>query len=209
MEEIFGSDKERQKTNPDGIKITDIDLEFGRRSAQKHTEYRQGLTLKQQLEKIKSYNSRKYSNCETFSLVLRRFVNFLTIAALPVAQLIIGVIFKDEVVCETNIVSIPNWLIIKGSSVLFMAMFSFVFSIAKAMKNNCIMRWLSVFCVLFYLSCLFNLGWLIVGSVVFWRDCNDLTPKPVNTMMWCSLIIDYVLIYIQLEFTKKEEEEDN
>lgn len=33
--------------------------------------------------------------------------------------------------------------------------------------------------------------WIITGSFLFWRDCNNLAPTQLNTMMWVILIMGY------------------
>lgn len=34
--------------------------------------------------------------------------------------------------------------------------------------------------------------WLLIGAVMFWRDCSSLEPRPLNIMMWCSLIFGFL-----------------
>ena len=44
----------------------------------------------------------------------------------------------------------------------------------------------------------FRLAWIITGSVMFWRDCQEVRPIEVNTMMWITLISVYAAIGIKL-----------
>ncbi len=46
--------------------------------------------------------------------------------------------------------------------------------------------------ILMNLITLFNFCWLIVGSFMFWRDCPNLSPKPMNDIFYSILIIGYI-----------------
>ena len=133
----------------------------------------------------------------------------LIFTALPISELIMGSIYKNQIDCVTEIVNIDTWLIVKGSIGLFVVVFLSILVVAVATEEEYLLRLSVTSTIPFYLSCLFSLAWLIVGSVIFWRDCIDLSPRSVNTMMWCSLIIGYVLIYIQWTTSNKKKKEYN
>jgi hypothetical protein len=52
----------------------------------------------------------------------------------------------------------------------------------------------------------FHLPWLIVGSILFWRDCPGVSPSIVNTTMWISLIYGYVYVLNNLLINNKKVE---
>ncbi len=134
-----------------------------------------------------------------------RFVNFLIFATLPIYELVIGSTYRDQVDCVTDIVSILTWLIVKGSVGLFVVIF---LSVLVTSKNDCCIGLATIFAIPFYLAYVFSFAWLIIGSVVFWRDCSHLSPRPVNTMMWCSLTIGYVSVYLQWVTSNKKNDDD-
>jgi hypothetical protein len=39
---------------------------------------------------------------------------------------------------------------------------------------------------------MFRFAWLIVGAVLFWRDCPDAGPKVFNNTMWAMLIMGFL-----------------
>jgi len=110
------------------------------------------------------------------------------ILALPIAELCIALIYKNEIICESEIgIDIVTWLVIKSivtiSTVLVISCF---FMIGK---DSPVFRLVYLIKIIIYI---FNFSWLIVGSLIFWRDCYDLQPESVNTFMWISLILGYV-----------------
>lgn len=113
--------------------------------------------------------------------------------ALPIAELIMGSINRGDVnTCDTSLPSATTWLIVKGSVGLFISTYTIMVLGALRTENDFFVVTSAVLSVPFILSLLFMFAWLIVGSVMFWRDCIHLGPDSLNTMMWCSLIIGYV-----------------
>jgi hypothetical protein len=37
----------------------------------------------------------------------------------------------------------------------------------------------------------FNFIWVVIGTVIFFRDCPSLEPVSINTLMYFSIIIGY------------------
>jgi hypothetical protein len=130
---------------------------------------------------------------------------FSIFAALPVTEIVMGAIHRNDITCETDIVDISTWLIVKGATGLFVVVFLVVAILAASTENEFFSCLAVSFVTPFVFACMFSFAWLIVGSVVFWRDCSHLEPRPVNTLMWCSLIIGYVSIYIQWTTSNKNE----
>ncbi len=129
---------------------------------------------------------------------------FLAISlALPVTEIVMGAKYKDDVVCDTSIVPIPAWLIVKGSvSLLYISLLGITMTAAATELTG-----LGVLSAIpMIVLGVFQLAWLIVGSVTFWRDCRDLDPESVNTLMWCSLIIGYVMLFIHWIASNKKKD---
>ena len=125
--------------------------------------------------------------------------------ALPVVDILMGIKFRDDVVCDSSIISIPVWLIVKGSISLFLIslhIIRYVGIITKKFKKLVVVTVILIITMAFFL-----LVWLIVGSITFWRDCKDLNPESVNTLMWCTLIIGYISLLIVIIGSNKSNED--
>jgi len=123
----------------------------------------------------------------------------------PVAELIIGATHQgDYSVCSTSLPSPPVWLIVKGSVGLFFGTYILLMLVALKTEDEAVCTIVALFFVPFVLSLFFQFAWLIVGSVMFWRDCMHLEPTQLNDMMWASLIIGYVSVLTGCASTKSK-----
>ena len=115
------------------------------------------------------------------------------ILALPITQLYFGCYYVNLIPCDSGIIPIPIpiWLIVKGSVNIFeiIAALCMLFTRKSALFISYIMS------VIYALLLLFNLSWLIVGSIIFWKYCSNIEPDSVNTLMWCSLILGYISVF--------------
>ena len=96
--------------------------------------------------------------------------------------------------CNSSIpIHISQWLIVKAITAITCTLLV------------CLSLTFSKFCAypILLLNGAFNICWLIVGSIIFWRDCPNVGPPEVNSLMWASLILGYLSI-IQLCTGKKE-----
>ena len=50
--------------------------------------------------------------------------------------------------------------------------------------------------IILFLASLFNMAWVIVGSVMFWRDCLKIVPVEINDLMWATLLINIIMCFI-------------
>jgi hypothetical protein len=117
---------------------------------------------------------------------------------LPIVQVIYGAHHQHDYNCE-SFIGISDWLIVKGSTMLgavFIGLLMVGFTNHAAIYNKpssaccALMLYILYMCILF-----FQTAWLIVGSIIFWRDCVDVAPTSVNDLMWASLIIGYIDIF--------------
>lgn len=117
---------------------------------------------------------------------------------LPIVVISYGAHFKDQIECGNtsssliNDIGISDWMIIHGVfglfdffSVLFVA---FTLCMCKN-ESDCVSI---VIIIISCFVCFFRFAWLIVGSVMFWRDCFNLKPEEVNSLMWACLINGYI-----------------
>jgi len=114
---------------------------------------------------------------------------------LPIVQLIYGTKYRHDYNCD-SFVGVSDWLIIKGSTMLGaiffgLVMVGFINHYAlynKASSATCA----AIMWCLYMVALFFQTFWVVVGSVLFWRDCIDITPSSVNDLMLASLIIGYI-----------------
>lgn len=113
--------------------------------------------------------------------------------ALPVTELTLSLIYRDDIICNSDIqVTIFEWLVLKSSINIILLLIFFILSIFDN-KDNYLYSFIFF---TYYLFGVFNFAWLIVGSIIFWRDCYNLEPYSINILMWVSLIMGYINIYI-------------
>jgi hypothetical protein len=126
-----------------------------------------------------------------FTAIEFSFIYMITLTcllALPITEITFGIGFRNEVNCE-SLVTIPLWLILQGSvkTVSTIAGLSYFL---MDVKSLC-----AYFLFFIHIVCnMFLLGWVILGSIIFWRDCPNLEPKNVNTLMWFSLILEIIFL---------------
>jgi hypothetical protein len=135
-------------------------------------------------------------NCFSVLFILSCFSIF------PIVQIIQGTYF-DSMNCTVNILPMNYWLIIIGSSEILQVFLSIINIMVKKY-------------MLFYLInllYLFNISWLIVGCIIFFRDCNNLSVSD-NALLYCSFVYGYILVCSiarqnfkninEIEFEKKD-----
>ena len=108
--------------------------------------------------------------------------------AMPIFEIYLG--FTEIITCNTPMfVTLNEWLIVKGITHLILIMWLIMLLFMG--KKSCLSYILIIICTTINI---FLLIWLIVGSIIFWRDCINLEPKIVNDYMWFSLILGYITI---------------
>ena len=117
-----------------------------------------------------------FCNCFSILFVLSCFSVF------PIVQIVQGSCF-DYKPCNVIILPINTWLIINGSCEIAQIFLSIINII---MKNYIIYHILNI-------VYLFNFSWLVVGAVIFFRDCNGLSTSD-NILFYCTFIYGYVIV---------------
>jgi len=125
-----------------------------------------------------------------FCLLTCLFIISLFILILPILEIYFGSHYYSEIDCVSSIkIPLSIWLIVKGS-VTIMNIFNIC--IYVAIVNNDFGKILSLY--LMSLTNIFSFIWLILGSIIFWRDCIDCKPDDLNVLLYFSLIIGYMNI---------------
>lgn len=118
------------------------------------------------------------------------FTIFGMVLSLPIVEIYYGVSYESKILCNSPIdIEIPLWLIVKGSikllSIIFISIYHF--STSKSICGT-----ISLF--IFSLLQTFLFVWVVLGGIIFWRDCPHLEPTSVNALMWFSLILEMFFI---------------
>lgn len=121
---------------------------------------------------------------------------------LPIVVISYGAQFKDQIECGNtsssssssliNDIGISDWMIIYGVFGLFdfFSVLFVVFTLCMCKnESECVSI---VIIIISCFVCFFRFVWLIVGSVMFWRNCFNLKPGEVNSLMCACLIIGYI-----------------
>jgi hypothetical protein len=111
---------------------------------------------------------------------------FIATLSLPICQLVYSSVYKDEMACDTSMQIHPyEWMITEGSITLFeiVTMFFVLITSRSALPFT------GPLVVTLIMTGVFQMGWLIYGSVLFWRDCLHLQPNSVNHLFWATLIM--------------------
>lgn len=134
--------------------------------------------------------------CFTILFSLISFILF----ALPISEIYFGINYGDSVNCTSRTINLTlkNWLVIKGSLAIVNIL---TFSPMFLFNNKSLVYYICYIINSFFL--IFNLSWLIVGSIIFWVDCKNLEPANINTLMYFSLIFGYISYLNQIAFFNK------
>ena len=132
------------------------------------------------------------------------FIFIILLTIFPIMEIYFAITFGDDVVCDSSLnISIKNWLLIKASTSFVVT--ALVILCYMASNKSCLYYLVKPITVLFNL---FYLVWIIIGSIIFWRDCINLQPQQLNTFMYFSLIFGYICIFNMLTATFNKEEEE-
>ena len=101
---------------------------------------------------------------------------------------------------------LQKWMVVHGAVGLT---FAFVIPLALIVPvcagkspDDAVKAVMVVNCLLVPLM-LFRFCWIIVGAVLFWRDCSRCEPKPVKNLMWAVLILDLLGLLSALNQRRK------
>lgn len=133
-------------------------------------------------------NKYKLTCCNYIFVIICGVITFLMFLSMPISEIYLGIVYANSIRCNTTLfVNLSLWLIIKGFISIFVVICMTI--IIMLGKNS---LYSSLFYCLLFISSIITFAWLIIGSIIFWRDCYDLTPKFINTFIWVSLIFGYL-----------------
>jgi hypothetical protein len=105
---------------------------------------------------------------------------------LAVVDIILPLSVEEQTRCvdDTNLtrnVGIPKWFVIHGALraavILYLVIMEALPSLTTAVKKT-----------LYVVLGFFDVAWLLIGMVLFWRECIDTGSRPVNRLATITLI---------------------
>jgi hypothetical protein len=114
---------------------------------------------------------------------------FALFLALPITDLYFGLYYLNGDICDSSIVSIPLWLLVKGATKMFSSIIIIIYHVCQH-KSLCA----NITGVIYIIFTLFLTIWLIFGGIIFIKDCYNLKPKELNTFIWISLVLETIFI---------------
>jgi len=127
------------------------------------------------------------NNCYHYSILI--FVSLILsscLIILPITEIYFGISYKEEIICDSSIIPIYEWLIIKGILNIIFIILSIIVVIST---DKSLLYCICMPIVILYQF--FNFIWVVIGTVIFFRDCPSLEPVSINTLMYFSIIIGY------------------
>jgi hypothetical protein len=104
---------------------------------------------------------------------------------------------------STNLIDtigIYSWMIAHGVIGIFEVINVSIFVITSFTESDCGIISFGISLLFLILMVLFRFCWLIVGGVMFWRDCPNLYPSQMNDLMWATLIIGFIGLWTSFGF---------
>ena len=198
--------KKKKRTNKQTNKQTTRERER-ERERENIMKQNTGNDLENESAKLSEINvTEHHSNiCTTEEVVLCCCFPFVAavILILPIIELVMYSTYKYEISnCSSELMSIDSWIIIDGINGLMLGSMFLSLMICGMYELEVFAQFATFFV---YIFSLFSFSWLIIGSVLFWRDCPSLEPKPMNDLMYAVLILGYIGVFVRLQSEKKRE----
>lgn len=161
--------------------------------------------IKKQFQDIKSY----INSSNIFEIIKFGFeIMFLIVYFCCAIMFELIILFYTEkkhgdIHCSTEIVHPYTWLIVYIFTNIAMKLPNFIYKILKIEKPKILTIITNIIKFFIYI-------WTVIGSLMFFRDCNGHLPKDINELYHAVLIISYIHIGITIgENSKKQENQGN
>ena len=110
----------------------------------------------------------------------------------PIVELYFGIKYDNTFLCESSVgITLTTWLIVKGT-VSIISVFIIVLSYAS--DKDSLIYFISYLYVILYK--IFLLGWLITGSIIFWKDCKNLKENDLYIRLFIFFTTKYQILKI-------------
>lgn len=127
---------------------------------------------------------------ENTHIVVGIVLGFAVFNILNIVKIAYAASYKDEMECHSSMIDPYTWLFLDG---LVNMLAWFVAGLLCLCGNVGII----IAVILIILKFMFAFAWLIIGSIMYWRDCYGKLPSPIDNLIMAVLIISYVLFNIK------------
>ena len=124
------------------------------------------------------------SNC-TYVIAIIMFVVGIT-------EVVCGTVYKNSIVCDSKYISLAQWLIISGSSVLFGGFVTIIVS-SLIKKNKCTCISALVYLVTI-IHCVFQILCSVGGGILIWKYCRTDISDHMKTYIFVltAIVIQFI-----------------
>ncbi len=106
----------------------------------------------------------------------------------PIFQLIYGIKYFNNNECDNDRLIKPSvWLIISGSVSIIITLSTIICLLIYKEVEHITIHILSI------LSSLYSICWVIIGSIMLWRDNIYCGPSSFHDLLWATIIIDLII----------------
>lgn len=163
--------------------------------------------------------NKENQNCEedsvkNFLFGCSAFCIYFWMSPIPIVTLALLGAYGDEIVCANRTsdasinlavtLGIRGWLSVQSVLLIVYATFMVCMSYLLIKKEQ---KTFAFGCS-YFMKVLYSLWlvvWAIVGGVLLWRDCPDLEPSHINTIMWINVIMSMIGAFAVLFSGQKKE----
>ena len=131
-------------------------------------------------------------SCILLILQIISIIFFLILfLCLPLLEIYFGFYYFNIINCSKTFehITMPIWLIIKG---IFSMTNNILIILLLQMKHKELKRIL--FYIFYYFMNIFLLIWIIIGSIIYWKDCTNFQPYDINLFTLFTGYITFLYI---------------
>ncbi len=143
--------------------------------------------------------------CSTLCIALAFLFVLGMFFSLPIAEIVMAEKYRQDMSCPNDLISPYTWMLTEGIVGIFIYGLCGILCALMITGSDSSKKTGVVLCIPLWLLSVFHLAWLIVGAVMFWRDCIDLETKSMNDFYWAVLIINFVSLYLSGKNNNKDD----
>lgn len=130
------------------------------------------------------------SRMENTFIVIAVILVFAVFNILNIVKIVYAESYKDEMECHSNMIDPYTWLFLDG-------LVNILAWIVIGLLYLCGEVGMIIAGILFVFKFMFSFAWLIIGSIMYWRDCIGKLPAPIDNLIMTVLIISYIFANIK------------
>ena len=123
--------------------------------------------------------------------------------SLPVVEIVYGYLYFNNSGAQCDVMqtmTIPTWLIVKGSVNIFIVSYSLLYAyvkncqdrINKPIQDHPMYDKVNVFKCIYFVLVFFTIIWMFAGVTSYISNCGRVVDQPINDLMKYSLIFEYI-----------------